>query len=224
MRILLVEDEVRLAEALSYILEKNGHGVDQAHDGITGQDMAETGIYDLIILDRMLPGKEGLQILKELRKSEVATPVLFLTARDAVSDRVDGLDSGADDYLVKPFSTDELLARIRALHRRQTDVIQDECLKTSRVSFNPLSGEVWSGEDCVRLTVKESRLLEILLRNLKQVLTRDQLLDKVWGLDSDVEINTLEAHLSYLRKKLNSLNCGLVIEAVRGIGYTLKEV
>lgn len=223
MRILLVEDEVRLSEALSYILKKNGYGVDAAHDGITGQDMAETGIYDLIILDRMLPGKEGLEILKSLRKSEIATPVLILTAKDTVDDRVNGLDSGADDYLIKPFSTEELLARIRALNRRQTEVIQSECIKTATLIFNPLSGKVESSGDSVRLTLKEAHLLELLLRNKKQVITREQILDKVWGLDSDIEINTIEVHLSYLRKKLNSLNCGISIEAVRGIGYCLKE-
>lgn len=218
-----MEDEVRLAEALSYVLKKNGYGVDVAHDGITGQNMAETGIYDLIILDRMLPGKEGLQILKELRKSKVVTPVLILTAKDAVGDRVEGLDCGADDYLIKPFATEELLARIRALQRRQSEVLQSECIITSTLSFNPLSGEVESGGDSVRLTLKEAQLLELLLRNRKQVITREQILDKVWGLDSDIEINTIEAHLSYLRKKLNSLNCGISIEAVRGIGYCLKE-
>jgi DNA-binding response OmpR family regulator len=223
MRILLVEDEVRLAEALSYVLKKNGYGVDVAHDGITGQDMAETGIYDLIILDRMLPGKEGLQILKELRKSKVTTPVLILTAKDAVGDRVEGLDCGADDYLIKPFATEELLARIRALQRRRSEVLQSECIKTSSLSFNPLSGEVESGGESVRLTLKEAQLLELLLRNRKQVITREQILDKVWGLDSDIEINTIEVHLSYLRKKLNSLNCGISIEAVRGIGYCVKE-
>jgi DNA-binding response OmpR family regulator len=220
---LLVEDEVRLAEALAYILKKNGYGVDVANDGITGQDMAETGIYDLIILDRMLPGKEGLQILKELRKSKVVTPVLILTAKDAVGDRVEGLDCGADDYLIKPFATEELLARIRALQRRQREVLNSECLKTSTLSFNPLSGEVESSGESVRLTLKETQLLELLLRNRKQVITREQILDKVWGLDSDIEINTIEVHLSYLRKKLNSLNCGISIEAVRGIGYCLKE-
>ncbi|MGD0622840.1 MAG: response regulator transcription factor [Thermacetogeniaceae bacterium] len=223
MRMLLVEDEVRLAEALSYIFKKNGYGVDVANDGITGQDMAETGIYDLIILDRMLPGKEGLQILKELRKSKVVTPVLILTAKDAVGDRVEGLDCGADDYLIKPFATEELLARIRALQRRQSEVLQSECIKTSTLSFNPLSGEVESGGESVRLTLKEAQLLELLLRNRKQVITREQIFDKVWGLDSDIEINTIEVHLSYLRKKLNGLNCGISIEAVRGIGYCLKE-
>lgn len=218
-----MEDEIRLAEALAYILKKNGYAVDAANDGITGQDLAETGIYDLIILDRMLPGKEGLQILKELRNNQVVTPVLILTAKDAVGDRVEGLDCGADDYLIKPFATEELLARIRALQRRQSEVLQSECIKTSRLSFNPLSGEVESDGESVRLTLKEAQLLELLLRNRKQVITREQILDKVWGLDSDIEINTIEAHFSYLRKKLNGLNSGLTIEAVRGIGYCLKE-
>jgi len=223
MRILLVEDEVRLADALSYILKKQGFGVDVANDGINGQDLAETGIYDLIILDRMLPGKEGLQILKGLRKGKVVTPVIILTAKDTVGDRVEGLDCGADDYLIKPFAKEELLARIRALLRRQAEVLQSECIETATLSFNPLSCEIESGGESVRLTLKEAHLLELLLRNRKQVITREQILDKVWGLDSDIEINTLEVHLSYLRKKLNKLNCGISIEAVRGIGYCLRE-
>ena len=140
-----------------------------------------------------------------------------------MSDRVDGLDSGADDYLVKPFATDELLARFRALHRRQTEVIQSECIKTPALSFNPLSGEVESGGKSVRLTLKEAQLLELLLRNIKQVITKDQILDKVWGLNRTSIKHHRGPHLSYLRKKLNSLHCGINIEAVRGIGYCLKE-
>ena len=135
-----------------------------------------------------------------------------------MGDRVEGLDCGADDYLIKPFATEELLARIRALQRRQSEVLQSECITTPTLSFNPLSGEVESGGESMRLTLKEAQLLELLLRNRKQVITREQILDKVWGLDSDIEINTIEVHLSYLRKKLNSLNCGISIEAVRGIG------
>ncbi|MCR4436889.1 MAG: response regulator transcription factor [Clostridiales bacterium] len=223
MRLLLIEDEVRLSEALAYILKKNNYGIDTAYDGITGLEMAETGIYDLIILDRMLPGKEGLEILKEMRKKGIHTPVIVLTARDAVRDRVEGLDSGADDYLVKPFSTEELLARIRALSRRQGEVLQAGPLVLGSLVFDPLKAEIACGEEAVKLTLKESMILELLMRNKNQVITKDLILDKVWGVGSDIEINNLDVYLSYLRKKMASLNCGVVIETVRGVGYCLKE-
>lgn len=224
MRLLLVEDEVRLSEALVYILKKNKYAVDAVYDGISGFEMAESGIYDLIILDRMLPGKEGLEILKELRKIGIMTPVLILTARDAIRDRVEGLDAGADDYLIKPFSTDELLARIRALSRRNTESIQSESLTLSSMVFNPLKCEIECEGESLKLTMKESQLLELLLRNKNQVITREQILDRVWGIDSDVEINNIEVYLSYLRKKLSSIKCNINIETIRGVGYCLKEV
>lgn len=223
MRLLLVEDEVRLSEALVYILKKNKYAVDAVYDGISGLEMAETGIYDLIILDRMLPGKEGLEILREIRKQGIQSPVLVLTARDAIRDRVEGLDAGADDYLIKPFSTDELLARIRALSRRSSDPIHEESLKFSSLTFNPLKCEIECNGDTIKLTMKETQLLELLLRNKNQVLTREQILDRVWGLDSDVEINNIEVYLSYLRKKLSNIKSNISIETIRGVGYCLKE-
>lgn len=218
-----MEDELRLAEALSYILHKNNYGVDLADDGIKGQELAETGVYDLIILDRMLPGRDGLAVLKTLRKNGLQTPVLILTARDAVSDRVEGLDSGADDYLVKPFSTEELLARIRALSRRRSQSIQNEQLNLAELTFSPLKGVIEYGGKTVRLTPKESMLLELLLRNKNQVISKEQILDKVWGLESDVEMNNIEVYLSFLRRKLRSLKSPIMIETVRGIGYCLRE-
>ncbi len=224
MRLLLIEDEKGLSEALAYILKKNKYGVDVAYDGITGQEMAETAIYDIIILDRMLPGKEGLAVLKELRSQGIKTPVLILTAKDAVADRVQGLDAGADDYLVKPFSTDELLARIRALSRRQSELLQGDALQVSSLFLYPLKSEAVYGNTTIKLTLKETQLLELFIRNKCQVITREQILDRVWGLDSEVEMNNVEIYIYYLRKKLEPLNQLLRIDTIRGIGYCLREV
>lgn len=224
MRILLVEDEERLSEALSYILKKNRYAVDTALDGITGQDLAETGIYDVIILDRMLPGREGVTILRNLRTQGIKTPVLMLTAKDTIADRVEGLDAGADDYLIKPFSTDELLARIRALGRRQSEVIQGECLQAASLILYPMRGEAECGGMVIKLTTKETQLLELFLRNKSQVITREQILDRVWGIDCEVDMNNVEIYIYYLRKKLEPLPAGIRIETIRGIGYCLKEV
>lgn len=221
MRLLLVEDEPRLSEALTYILKKNSYGVDIALDGETGLDMAETGVYDLIILDRMLPRKEGVSLLKDLRRQGINTPVLLLTAKDSIQDRIEGLDAGADDYLIKPFSTDELLARLRALGRRTPSHIQGEALTMAGFTFKPLHCELTKDNKTVKLTLKESLLLELFMRNPGQVITKEQILDRVWGLDTDVEANNVEIYVHYLRKKLNSPD--LKIETVRGIGYCLKE-
>lgn len=223
MRILLVEDEQRLSEALAYILKKNKYGVDTAYDGITGQEMAETGIYDVIILDRMLPGKEGVQVLKEIRAQGIKTPILILTAKDTINDRVEGLDAGADDYLIKPFSTDELLARIRALGRRQTELLQSEKIQIASLILYPLQSEAICNGETIRLTLKETQLLELLMRNKSRVITREQMLDRVWGLDCEVEMNNVEIYIYYLRKKLEPVSSGIRIETIRGIGYCLKE-
>jgi DNA-binding response OmpR family regulator len=223
MRLLLVEDERRLSEALSYILKKNNYLVDVAYDGRSGQEMAESNIYDVIILDRMLPGKEGLSVLRDLRKQNVSTPVLILTAKDEIKDRVEGLDSGADDYLVKPFSTEELLARIRALGRRKSEQLQSTNLKTCLFELDPLNCEVIMNNQTIRLTLKESQLLELLIRNKGKVITRDQILSRVWGFDSDVDMNNIEIYIYYLRRKLNLKDTGVRIETIRGIGYSFRE-
>ena len=183
--------------------------------------MAETGVYDLIILDRMLPRKEGVTLLKELRCQGIHTPVLLLTAKDSLQDRIEGLDAGADDYLVKPFSTEELLARLRALGRRPSGQIQDEQLNFAGLILKPLHCELTQESKTVKLTLKESLILEIFMRNPGQVITKEQIIDRVWGLDTDVETNNVEIYVHYLRKKLNSPN--VRIETVRGIGYCLKE-
>ncbi|HEX3015576.1 MAG TPA: response regulator transcription factor [Desulfobacteria bacterium] len=222
MRLLLVEDEKRLAEALAYILKKHNYAVDTAFDGDEGLELAASGIYDLIILDRMLPHKDGISILKDLRTQGLETPVLFLTAKDSIEDRVAGLDAGADDYLVKPFATEELLARVRALSRRQHTRLQGQTIEYAGLTFDPLRCEVSIDGDTIKLTLKESLLLDLLLRNPGQVITKEQILDRVWGLDSEVEANNVEIYIYYLRKKL-PLH-GLQIETVRGVGYCLKEI
>ncbi|MCX8128848.1 MAG: response regulator transcription factor [Clostridia bacterium] len=223
MRILLVEDEQGLADALEYILKKNKFPVDVAYDGITGQDMAESDIYDLIILDRMLPGREGVEILRNLRAKGIKTAVIFLTARDSIGCRVEGLDAGADDYLVKPFSTEELLARVRALGRRYDKELLGDKICIASLSLDPLRCEAVCGSETIKLTLKEAQLLELLMRNYGQVLTKEQILQRVWGFDSEVEMNNVEIYIYYLRKKLDPSLSGISIDTVRGIGYCLKE-
>ena len=224
MRILLVEDETRLAEALEQILKKQGYIVDAIGDGSAGQDMAETNIYDVIILDRTLPGVEGVDILKHLRAKRITTPVIFLTAKDTVSNRVEGLDAGADDYLVKPFSKDELLARVRALSRRSENLQTSDTLCVASLRLDMRSCEVSISAEKVKLTVTETQLLELLMRNQGQVLTKEQILDKIWGFDKDVEIKNVELYIFYLRKKIALENGGVTINTVRGVGYCLKEI
>jgi len=224
MKILLIEDEIRLCEALVYTLKKNNYIVDTAFDGITGQQMAETGVYNVIILDRMLPRKEGLEVLIDLRHQGIATPVLILTAKDSIKNRIEGLDSGADDYLTKPFSKSELLARIRALARRQTEIIVNEKLNIGKINFDSTKGEIKANGNTLKLTSKESQILEILIKNKNLVVSKEQLFERIWGFQSDVELNNIEVYLSYLRKKLSKFDCGIVIETIRAKGYCLKEV
>lgn len=223
MKLLLIEDEKKLSEALVYILQKNKYNVDAAYDGTTGLFMAESGIYDLLVIDRMLPEIEGVEIVKTLRSKGFNTPILILTAKDAIKDRVEGLDAGADDYLIKPFSTEELLSRLRALSRRLREPVSKNTFAAGKAEFDPLSYEVKAGNESIKLTIKEGELLEFLIRNKNQVVTREQILDRVWGFESDVEMNNIEIYIYYLRKKLNPEACCFRIDTVRGIGYTLKE-
>lgn len=215
MRLLLVEDELKLADALCHVLKKCGYVVDNAADGETGTEMASTGIYDIIILDRMLPRRDGLSFLREFRSHGFDTPVLFLTAKDTAKDRVEGLDAGADDYLVKPFFTDELLARLRALTRRKNKDIVSDTISTAELTFNPLKCEVVKCNKTIHLTAKESLLLELLMRNLGQVVTKERMMEKVWGYNSDTDIANVDLYIHYLRKKLGPSS----IRTVRGIGY-----
>ena len=200
-------------------LKKNGYCVDTAADGETGAEMAATGVYDLIVLDRMLPRRDGLAVLRELRSQGFDTPVLFLTAKDAPKDRVEGLDAGADDYLVKPFATEELLARLRVLTRRRNKDFVGERIAAAGLTLDPLRGEVTKGGELFRLTVKETLLLEFLMRNAGQVMTKERLFEKVWGYASETELANVDLYIHYLRKKLNVS----AIKTVRGVGYYFQE-
>ena len=219
MKLLIIEDELKLIEALAYLLKKNGYAVDTAMDGETGIEIAVTGLYDLIILDCMLPCRSGIDLLKELRSLKFDTPVLFLTAKDSPKDRVEGLDAGADDYLVKPFFTEELLARIRALTRRKSKIIIEETLSASGLTLNPLRKEVIKDGEAIHLTLKESLLLELLMRNAGQVITKEHIMEQVWGYNSDTALANVDLYIYYLRKKLNMS----VIKTVRGVGYFFQR-
>lgn len=218
MKLLLVEDECKLSGALAHILKRSGYSVDTAEDGNTGLEMAATGFYDIIILDRMLPKRNGISLLKELRSLGFDTPVLILTAKDSQNDLVEGLDAGADDYVVKPFSTEELLARLRALSRRKSKDFVGDTITAAGLTLNPLRGEVVKGGSVIHLSVKESLLLDLLMRNLGQVITKERILEKVWGYNSDTDIASVDLYIHYLRKKL----CVKNIITVRGIGYYLQ--
>ncbi|HEY3426450.1 MAG TPA: response regulator transcription factor [Negativicutes bacterium] len=219
MRLLLVEDERRFSEALSHILKKEGYAVDTAADGETGLDMAATGVYDILMLDRMLPRRDGISILKAFRSLGFDTPVLFLTAKDTPEDRVEGLDFGADDYLSKPFSTQELLARLRALTRRKGKALVENTLTVAGWALNPLRSEVTTKNQTIKLTVKEALLLELLMQNYGLVVSKSRILEKVWGYYADIELANVDLYIHYLRKKLNTS----LIKTVRGVGYYLKE-
>ncbi|MBE6964223.1 MAG: response regulator transcription factor [Ruminococcaceae bacterium] len=223
MRILVVEDEARLASTLQDLLELDGYLVDVCHDGESGLDNALSGIYDVILLDVMLPKLDGFSALRRLRQSGSTTPVLMLTARSDVTDRVTGLDSGADYYLTKPFEPRELLACVRALARRQptlrsTDLLEYGDLRLERNAFT-----LFCGERSVRLSRKEFDMLELFMLNRERVLSKETLLLKLWGYESDAEDNNVEVYISFLRKKLEHLRSRVKIKTIRLAGYCLQQ-
>lgn len=220
MRILIVEDEVRLAETLRQLLEDQRYQVDTVYDGADGVDYGLAGPYDLIILDVMLPKVDGFQVAERLRAAHISTPILMLTARDEVSDKISGLDCGADDYMTKPFDTGELMARVRALTRRQGEVLSD-VLTVGDLSLDCTSRLLSAGERSVRLGFKEFEVLRLLMVNSSNVVTKETLISKIWGLDSEAEDNNVEVYISFLRKKLSYLNSQVVITTVRKVGYFL---
>lgn len=222
MRILIVEDEQRLAEALAQILSKNKYTADISLDGESGLDNALSGIYDAIILDVMLPKLSGFEILRTMRAERVTTPVMMLTAKDDISDKVTGLDLGADDYLTKPFSTEELLARLRALIRRKSDAVCENTLSFSDLSLNLDTFELICKGKSVKLGLKEFDIMKILLGYGSRVLSKEILIEKVWGYDSEAEYNNVEVYISFLRKKLMHLKSGVSIKTIRGVGYSLE--
>ena len=223
MRILIVEDELHLAEALAQILKKNNYTVDIVNDGEAGLDNALSNIYDVIILDIMLPIMDGITILKQVRKEGIETPVILLTAKGEISDKVIGLDSGADDYLPKPFATEELLARIRAMARRKGEVLQDNSLKFGDIELNTSTLKLSKGSKEVKLILKESELLQLLISRKNIVTSKEVIIEKLWGFESEVEYNHVEVYISFLRKKLVFLNSEVVINTIRGLGYIMEE-
>ena len=223
MRLLLVEDEKRMAEALCEILSQEKYDVDHFVSGTEGLLALETGTYDIAVLDIMLPEKNGLEIASAARNSGIRTPILMLTAKSELDDKVAGLDCGADDYLTKPFMVKELLARLRALLRR-TIQSPDGRLRFADIELNKDTSTLYCGESNVRLSEKELRILEYLIANQGQILTREQLAAKIWGYDNDSEYNNVEVYMSFTRKKLNFVQSRAEIKAIRGIGYELRDI
>lgn len=224
MRLLLVEDEKRMAEALAELLRLEKYDVDLCGDGISGLDAVLSGLYDIMILDVMLPGKTGFEIAKEARRSGIKTPILMLTAKGELDDKVTGLDSGADDYLTKPFMTEELLARLRALCRRNVNS-EDGSMTAGDLSLNIRTSSLrcTSTGQSVRLSEKELRIMEYLIANQGQIISREQLALKIWGYENEAEYNNVEVYLSFTRKKLAFIGSSVAIKAVRGLGYELRE-
>ncbi|XEC96092.1 response regulator transcription factor [Paenibacillus tarimensis] len=222
MRILIVEDEIHLAEALTQILKKHNYSVDAVHDGRAGLDNALSGIYDLLLLDIMLPEIDGISLLQSIRKEGLSTPVVLLTAKGEISDKVKGLDYGADDYVAKPFSTEELLARIRAALRRKGEVVQDDTLKFGDIELNTANLKLSSRGKEIKLILKECELLELLTIRKQAVTSKEQIIEKLWGFDSEAEHNNVEVYISFIRKKLAFLNSSVRISTIRGVGYVLE--
>ena len=222
MKLLLLEDEKQLSEALQQILIKNKYSVDAVYNGDEGLDYALTGVYDVIILDIMLPKLNGIEILKMIRKRKISTPVILLTAKGSVEDRILGLDSGADDYLPKPFSPDELLARLRALTRRNGDFINENILEFSDIKLNLSTYDMEVNDNSITLTQKEFEILKYFMQRPKLVVSKDDLITKLWGFDSDIEHNNIEVYISFLRKKLAYVESNVKITTIRRVGYRLE--
>ncbi len=222
MQVLIVEDEKRLADALAQIMREARYQADVAYDGDDGLYYAGNGTYDVIVLDVMLPGKNGFEIATALRRKGIHVPIIMLTARDDVRDKISGLDSGADDYMTKPFVPEELLARIRALTRRQGEVVFEEA-SFGDLKLNLSTCDLTCGAKTIHLGFKEFEILRILMANPKILISKDTLIEKVWGADSDAEDNNVEAYISFLRKKLHFLNSRVTVSAVRRVGYHLEE-
>ncbi len=223
MYILLVEDERRLVQVIRKVLEEEGHTVDVAHDGEDGLALAMDGSHDVIVLDVLLPGIDGFQVCRSLRGSRVDTPVLLLTALDAVEDRVRGLDAGADDYLPKPFAFQELLARLRALGRRRVQAHEPDQLKAADLVLDLRRRRAQRADKPIDLSPKEFSLLEFLMRNEGRVVTRTQILDHVWGYDYSPDSNLVDVYITYLRRKVDSAHRRKLIRTVRGAGYALED-
>lgn len=222
MRILYAEDEIALSRAVAKILEKNNYTVDVVHNGLDALDYLQNGNYDIAILDIMMPKMDGITALRKLRSVGITIPVIMLTAKTEIDDKVLGLDSGANDYLTKPFDTKELLARIRVLTRGVRPV--DSTMQFGNISLDRATFALSSPSGSFRLANKEFQMMEILMSNPKNLVSSDQFMEKIWGYDASAEINVVWVYISYLRKKLNALHANIQIRSIRNAGYTLEEI
>lgn len=223
MRLLLAEDEEELSRALVTLLKHNNYSVDAVCNGQDALDYLGTGVYDGAILDIMMPKMDGITVLKKIRSAGISIPVLLLTAKAEIDDRVNGLDAGADDYLTKPFAMKELLARIRAMTRRRTDTT-DNVLSFGNITLDRATYRVTGPKASFRLSGKEFQMLEMFMINPGQVISAEQFMEKIWGFDSETENNVVWVYISYLRKKLSSLGADAAIRATRGVGYSLENI
>lgn len=223
MKILIIEDEYSLADAIAETLKKENFTVEIMTDGQEGEDEALTNVYDLILLDVMLPHKNGFEILKELKREKITTPIIMLTAKSEIYDKLEGLENGADDYITKPFHMKELVARIKVILKRNSNLGDTDTIEFADLKLNLKTGKMSCGENEITINGKELELLEILLVNKNQIINREILANKIWGYDSDAEYNNVEVYVSFLRKKLKLLNSQVKIKAVRGIGYKLED-
>lgn len=221
MKVLLVEDEKLIANAVKQVLKKDNYSVDLAFDGQEGLDNALTGQYDVIVLDILLPKMDGLIVLREIRLSHTNTPVIMLTAKGETKDKIRGLDCGADDYLAKPFDTDELLARIRALSRRQPEINDGGLLPFGNSILDPQRLAVEQSVDHANLTKKEAQILELLIINIPLVVSKEKMIEKIWGYDTNAVDGNVETQVSLLRKKLRQVHSDMTVKAIRGTGYVL---
>jgi len=223
MRILIIEDEKNLAMVLSEMLTIEGYNTDISYDGENGLECALSGIYDIIILDVMLPKMNGFQVLRKIRANNLSTAVLMLTAKAEIEDKVEGLDCGADDYLTKPFHMKELLARIRAMGRRKEKEYAQENLYFADIMLDREKHEVHKENQRIRLSKKEFEILELMMLNSGELISKEQLIMKIWGLDSDIEHNSIEVYISFLRKKLSAIGSCARISTSRGLGYMIED-
>lgn len=222
MKVLIIEDTKPLAQTLADLVKESGHSADIVCDGTSGLEYARSNLYDAIVLDVMLPGLDGFQILKQIRSEKSKTPVMMLTARSELKDRIYGLDSGADYYLTKPFETDEFSACLRAIMRRQSPIITED-LQYGDITLSAARHELTCGSKSIKLNSKEYDLLRLLILNRNNIISKDTILNKIWGYDTDATYNNLEAYISFLRRKLHLLSSNVTICIARKVGYYLKE-
>ena len=223
MKILIIEDEYSLADAIAETLKKENFTVEIITDGQEGEDEALTNVYDLILLDVMLPHKNGFEILKELRREKISTPVIMLTAKSEIYDKLNGLENGADDYITKPFHMRELVARVKVILKRNSNLENTDIIEFADLKLDLKKGKMSCGRNEITINGKELELLETLLVNRNQIMNRETLANKIWGYDSDAEYNNVEVYVSFLRKKLKLLESNVKIKAIRGIGYKMED-